>query len=72
MLKLINTVFYVGLLRPAPGTWGSLAAVLVGWAIEHYLGFIPLVIRFVDVTALGFWSGGAELKDRPERTPQRS
>lgn len=69
MLKLINTVFYVGLLRPAPGTWGSLAAVLLGWAIEHYLGFIPLVIAFVAVTALGFWSVEAELKDRPGEDP---
>ncbi|WP_417807723.1 phosphatidylglycerophosphatase A [Thioclava sp.] len=69
MLKIINTVFYVGLLRPAPGTWGSLAAVLVGWAIEHYLGFIPLVIAFVAVTVLGFWSVEAELKDRPGEDP---
>ena len=31
MLRFINTFGFVGLMRPAPGTWGSLAAVLIGW-----------------------------------------
>lgn len=69
MIKLINTFFYTGLLRPAPGTWGSLAALAVGWAIERYLGFWPLVVATVVVTALGFWSIGVELKDRPGDDP---
>lgn len=69
MIRLINTFFYTGLLRPAPGTWGSLAALAVGWGIEHYLGFLPLVAATVLVTALGFWSIGAELKDRPGEDP---
>ena len=59
MLRAINTFGYVGLLRPAPGTWGSLVAVLIGWAIEHWLGFLPLVAATLAVTALGFWSVGA-------------
>lgn len=29
--RLINTVGYIGTLPRAPGTWGSLAAMLVGW-----------------------------------------
>ncbi len=29
MSRLFATFFYVGLLRPAPGTWGSLAAIPV-------------------------------------------
>ncbi len=62
MLRAINTVGYVGLLRPAPGTWGSLVAVLIGWAIEHWLGFIPLVVATVAVIGLGFWSVNAALK----------
>jgi phosphatidylglycerophosphatase A len=69
MLRAINTFGFVGLLRPAPGTWGSLAAVLLGWAIEHWLGFIPLVVAFVAVTVLGFATVGAELKDRPGDDP---
>ncbi|KFE35360.1 phosphatidylglycerophosphatase A [Thioclava atlantica] len=69
MLKLINTVFYVGLLRPAPGTWGSLVAVLIGWAIEHYLGFLALLVATIAASALGFWSVGEALRDRPGEDP---
>ncbi|MDK3016269.1 phosphatidylglycerophosphatase A family protein [Pseudodonghicola flavimaris] len=69
MLRAINTFGFVGLLRPAPGTWGSLVAVLLGWAIEHWLGFIPLLVAFVAVTVLGFATVGAALKDRPGEDP---
>lgn len=61
-LRAITTFGFVGLLRPAPGTWGSLVAVALGWAIEHWLGFIPLVIATVAVTLLGFWAVNAALK----------
>ena len=69
MIKLINTFFYSGLLRPASGTWGSLAALIVGWGIERYLGFIPLVIATVLAIGIGFWSIGVELKDKPGEDP---
>jgi phosphatidylglycerophosphatase A len=35
--RLIATVGYVGYLRPAPGTWGSLVALPMGWLL-HVLG----------------------------------
>lgn len=69
MLRFINTFGYIGLMRPAPGTWGSLAAVLLGWWIEHTLGFVALVVATITVTALGFWSVNAALKDRPGEDP---
>ena len=65
-LRAITTFGFVGLLRPAPGTWGSLVAVALGWAIEHWLGFIPLVIATVAVTLLGFWAVNAALKPRED------
>ena len=68
-LRLINTFFYSGLMRPAPGTWGSAAALIVGWGIERYLGFVPLVVACLAVTALGFYTVGLELKDRPGEDP---
>ena len=64
-LQPINTFFYTGLMKPAPGTWGSLAALVVGWAIERYWGFIPLLIATIAVTALGFVTIKAELALRP-------
>ena len=38
LARLAVTVFYVGLLRPAPGTWGSLAALPFAWAIYQIGG----------------------------------
>lgn len=69
MIRAVTTFFGVGLLRPAPGTWGSLAAVLLGWAIDRYLGFPMLVLATALVTALGFWAVGRELRHRPGDDP---
>ncbi len=40
--RLIGTVCGVGYLRPAPGTWGSLAALPLAWLL-HMLGGFPLL-----------------------------
>ena len=69
MTRILAIWFGVGLLRPAPGTWGSLVAVLLGWAIDRYLGFPALVAATVLVTLLGFWAVGVELRDRPGDDP---
>jgi phosphatidylglycerophosphatase A len=69
MIRLINTFFYTGLLRPAPGTWGSLTALAVGWGIERYLGFWPLVVATLIATTVGFKTIAIELKDRPGDDP---
>ncbi|OCX63096.1 phosphatidylglycerophosphatase A [Thioclava sp. SK-1] len=68
-LRLINTFFYSGLLKPAPGTWGSLTALLVGWTIEHYLGFWPLVAAMLIATFVGFYTIAEALKDTPTEDP---
>ena len=41
MQKLFVTFFYSGLLRPAPGTWGSLAGAIVGVGVYYYIGLEP-------------------------------
>lgn len=69
MSRLIAIFFGAGLLRPAPGTWGSLAALIVGWGIERYLGFPALVIAFLVATIAGFWACEVELRDRPGEDP---
>lgn len=69
MSRLVATFFYVGLLRPASGTWGSAAAMLLGMVILRYLGLPALVLATVAVTVLGFWACGAELRDRPGDDP---
>lgn len=38
MNQIIATFLYVGYMKPAPGTWGSLAALPVFWAIHILAG----------------------------------
>lgn len=69
MSRWIAIFFGAGLLRPAPGTWGSLVAVILGVLIDRYLGFPVLVVATVVVTMAGFWAVGRELADRPGDDP---
>lgn len=69
MTRLLATWFGVGLMRPAPGTWGSLVAVLLAWVIDRYAGFPVLVALTALVTALGFWAIAVELAGRPGEDP---
>jgi phosphatidylglycerophosphatase A len=69
MSRHISTFFGVGLLPWAPGTWGSLAALLLGWGIERYLGFWPLVLATLIAIVAGFWACKVELADRPGDDP---
>ncbi|MGL4309999.1 MAG: phosphatidylglycerophosphatase A family protein [Paracoccaceae bacterium] len=67
--RLLATFFGVGLLRPAPGTWGSAAAVALGLAVNSWLGFPVLAAATIAVTALGFWACAAATADSAEKDP---
>lgn len=68
MNEMIATFFGVGRLRPAPGTWGSLAAVVIA-VIVFELGAAPLIpILFVMATIAGFMVLPRMLKS-PEDDP---
>lgn len=69
MSKMICTVFGLGYLRPAPGTWASLVAVLVAWWIDRVLGFPALALATVAVTVLGFWAVARELAGKTGQDP---
>ena len=69
MSRALSIFFGVGLLRPAPGTWGSAVAILLGLLIDRYLGVFALLAATVLITALGFWACAAELRDRPGADP---
>ena len=68
-MRVLTTFGYVGLLRPAPGTWGSAVALGLGMVIDRFLGFPALAVAFVAVTTLGFWACGRELANRPGEDP---
>ncbi|MBN2907259.1 MAG: phosphatidylglycerophosphatase A [Rhodobacteraceae bacterium] len=59
MSRFIATAFGVGYLRPAPGTWGSLAALPLFWALHVLGGPLVCVAAVVVVTLLGWWAVGA-------------
>jgi phosphatidylglycerophosphatase A len=55
-MRAILTVGGIGLLRPAPGTWGSAVALAVGVVIDRYLGMPILAALTVAVTLLGIYA----------------
>lgn len=71
MERLVATLLGIGRLRPAPGTWGSAAALAIGYGM-HRLGHFPLVLAGTAAAILlGFWSvarftAGLADKDRSE------
>ncbi len=69
MTRLFTIFFGAGLMRPAPGTWGSAVAVVLGLLIDRYLGFPVLVVATLAVIWLGFWSCRMELAARPGDDP---
>lgn len=71
---LIATFFGVGYLRPGPGTWGSLAAMLLWWLLASHLPpslQLPVILVLIlAVTAIGipastFEARGCGMKDPP-------
>lgn len=69
LTRLIATFGGVGLLRPAPGTWGSLAALPVAWGL-HVLGaFGLLALATVALFALGWWAAMVETRGGADPDP---
>ncbi|MEO0829932.1 MAG: phosphatidylglycerophosphatase A [Pseudomonadota bacterium] len=56
MKRALATFGFVGLLRPAPGSWGSAAAIPFAWLL-HGLGGFPLLLFATGVVfAVGVWA----------------
>ncbi|MCE8523741.1 phosphatidylglycerophosphatase A [Ruegeria pomeroyi] len=53
---LIGTVGGVGYLRPAPGTWGSLAALPLAWVLHQMGGFPLLALATAGAYFAGLWA----------------
>lgn len=52
----IATWFGCGLMRPAPGTWGTLGALPVGLILLALGGKITLLIGIIAIIPLGLWA----------------
>ena len=66
---MITTFFGAGLMRPAPGTWGSLAALPAAWAIHSLGGFAALVVATVLAFGLGWWATIVATRDMADPDP---
>ncbi|SPJ22838.1 phosphatidylglycerophosphatase A family protein [Palleronia abyssalis] len=60
MSRIVATFFYSGLLKPAPGTWGSLAALPAFFALHVLGGPILCLVAIPLVYALGHWATARE------------
>ena len=69
MSRAIATVFGLGYLRPASGTWASAAAIGVGLLIDRYLGFPALVMATIVAIGLGYWAVSLALGDDKTADP---
>ena len=62
VVKNIATVFGAGYLKGAPGTWGSLVALVPGYYILEYGGAVALTHAIVFSFFLGVWAAGEHEK----------
>jgi phosphatidylglycerophosphatase A len=69
MSRMIATVFYVGTLRPAPGTWGSLAALPLFYLLHQAGGFPLVLIATVAVFFIGWWATTAATRGKEDHDP---
>ena len=67
--RIFATFLGAGLLRPAPGTWGSLAALPVAWAIATLLGPWGLVVATALVFAMGWGATAVETRGMDDHDP---
>lgn len=52
----VATWFGCGLMRPAPGTWGTLGALPIGMILMALGGYAALGVGIVIVTLIGLWA----------------
>ena len=70
--RLVATVGGVGLLRPAPGTWGSAVAVPTAWVLHGVGGFPLLLAATLAVFAAGVWAVGAMTRGTADHDPSEA
>ena len=66
---LIATFFLVGHLRPAPGTWGSLAALPCAWGLHLVGGPLLLGLGVAVAFTLGTWATALETRGKDDHDP---
>ncbi len=65
----IATILGVGHLRPAPGTWGSLAAFPLAWGLHILGGWQLLLLATCGLFAIGLWATRVQTEGTDNHDP---
>ncbi len=70
--RLVATWFGCGYSPVAPGTAGSLAAILIAWPLVHYAGWQPwwFLAPVVLLTGPGIWAAGVTARELQKKDPR--
>ena len=69
MMRIIATFFYTGLLRPTPGTWGSLAAVIAALPLYALGGAWAVLVAAILAFLIGIPATKSEVKASGSEDP---
>jgi len=69
MSRIIATFFYVGYLRPFPGTWGSAAALPIAWLLYNLGGWGLVAVMVPVAFGLGWWATALETRGQDDHDP---
>ena len=69
MSAAIATIFGIGYLRPAPGTWGSLFAIILAILIVKIFGIIGFIFALLSISIFGWWATSVYLKQIKTKDP---
>ena len=69
MSAAIATIFGIGYLRPAPGTWGSLFALILAILLVKIFGIIGFIFALLSISAFGWWATSVYLKQIETEDP---
>ena len=66
--KLISSFFYVGFLRPAPGSWGSIVGIILAYILLKTITFMTFCLLLLFVILIGFWSTKKYIRKNSEKS----
>ena len=66
--KLISTFFYVGFLRPAPGTWGSISGMILAYILLNTIDLFTFCLILLFTTLVGFWATKHYIQHNSEKS----
>ena len=69
MSTVIATIFGIGYLRPAPGTWGSLFALILAILLLESFGIIGFALSLLFASVFGWWATREYLKQTTSKDP---